>query len=100
MDSLEQMEYKKMIKAVRFDYYQIYLKVLDGDHFVEQLLDINNLLVYAQEISPANRMCFINGSDEVRLQALNLSCRGTTSYTFESWNSFWYCKRYRGIWGN
>lgn len=68
------MEYKKMIKAVRFDYYQIYLKMLDGDHFVEQLLDIDNLLVCAQGISPANRMCFINGSDEVRLQALNLSC--------------------------
>lgn len=68
------MEYKKLIKAVRFDYYQIYLKTLEGDHFVEQLLDINNLLELAQGISPANRMCFINGSDEVRLQDLNLTC--------------------------
>lgn len=74
MDFLEQIEYKKMIKAVRFDYYQIYLKVLDGDHFVEHLLDINSLLEFAQGISPANRMCFINGSDEVRLQDLNLTC--------------------------
>lgn len=71
---MEQIEYKKMNKAVRFDYYQIYLKVLDGDHFVEHLLDINNLLEFAQGISPANRMCFINGSDEVRLQDLNLTC--------------------------
>lgn len=63
--SEKQKVYKK---TVRFDYYQVNLKVLERGVFRYELYDLSYSLVAFSEIEPGDRNLILSNGDEVRIQ--------------------------------
>lgn len=61
---------KKLKKEIKFDYFQIFIKMLEGNEFKHVLFNLEPLFEYIKDKAVAERIKFINGSDEVRLQSI------------------------------